>query len=61
MAEIELKELNRECVEAPELLVARAEDEYHRRISRISSQLSTMRSITEHPLMQVWHPVLTVW
>lgn len=39
MAEIELKELNKECIEAPELLVARAEDEYHRRISRIAEKI----------------------
>ena len=39
MAEIELKKLNKECEESPESLVARAEDEYHDRISRIAERI----------------------
>ena len=39
MAEIELKELNKSCIEDPTALVARAEDEYHDRISRIAEKI----------------------
>ncbi len=39
MAEIELKELNKECMEAPARLVERAEDEYHDRILRIAEKI----------------------
>ena len=39
MAEIELKELNRACIENPAALVAMAEDEYHDRILRIAQKV----------------------